>query len=186
MSSSIVMKVWPGERAECGWEVKNGWGSAPVIWQYMGHRYFGAGFSWLGEKNCAQICPLANQRDKPEHLRAVLAMTFDHVYIAAKDYAQAASDIRKFLADLGGQEMINHWPLFAKLLEDGPDCPAIGIWHTTVTEEPFSDGTDEYGKPLPFDWSKAWSLYDDAAFSAVDSASVAALTPDCDPVNKKS
>ena len=109
-----------------------------------------------------KLWPLANREDIPLHHRAVLAMTYDWMYVLKEHYSRAAEYIRLYLADFPPNEAtVNHWPAIAELFEGNTDCPAIGLWLTSVCEDPFAgewdDEAEEYSQP---DWSRYWSLFD--------------------------
>lgn len=158
MSDTTVIAVWPGEKCVEMEELRNAWGSAPVIWDDMAKRYLN-GTYW----SCIdKLWPLPKRQDIPFHLRAVLAMTFDNMIVHRANYARAAQCIRQYLVDFpAAEKKVNHWPFLAELFESNPDCPAIGLWCTSVCENPFAgewnDSKDEYEQP---DWSKFWCVFE--------------------------
>lgn len=163
MSYTTIVAVWPEEKSECVEELRNGHGSGPLVWGDMCIRYLpdGARSSYIFRGN--ELWPLVNRSDIPYHQRAVLAMTYDNMIVKREHYAKAAECIRKYLADFpDNAEYVNHWPRIAEIFEGNPDYPAIGLWLTSVCENPFAgewnDEADEYDQP---DWSKYWSLFDD-------------------------
>lgn len=98
MSYTTVIRVWPGEKSETAEEFRNAWGSGPVIWNDMAIRYLRTvpyGYMACIEK----LWPLANREDIPLHHRAVLAMTYDRMYVLKEHYPRAAEYIRLYLAD---------------------------------------------------------------------------------------
>lgn len=158
MSSTTVIAVWPGEKSEKIKELRNAWGSAPVIWEDMAARYLDGSYWSCIDK----LWPLAKREDIPFHLRAVLAMTYDNMIVLRAHYPLAAQCIRQYLADFPADEnKVNHWPFLAELFESTPDSPAIGLWGTSICENPFDgqwdDDKEEYEQP---DWSKFWSLFE--------------------------
>lgn len=162
MSYSTVIKVWPGEKSEEDEELRNGWGSGPVIWNDMAMKYLGLQAHQYMMK-IDSLWPLANRLDIPYHHRAVLAMTYDRMYVKQEHYALAADCIRKYLTDFPADDKyVNHWPRIAEIFESSPECPAIGLWLTSVCENPFlgewDEDTEDYKQP---DWSRYWSLFDD-------------------------
>lgn len=158
MSYTTIKAIWPGERVESVGELHNAWGSAPFIWDAICKRYLGG--NWIS--NSEKLWPLWEDQKLPLHQRAVLAMTYDRMYLVRADYARASADIRRFLEDFtGAVDRANHWPAIAELLESNPDYPAIGFHMTSVADDPwrgpYDEEIDEYE---PIDWSKAWSLYE--------------------------
>ncbi|EEN1949906.1 hypothetical protein C4O04_05105 [Salmonella enterica subsp. enterica serovar Poona] len=158
MSYTSVIYVWPGEKSDVAEELRNAWGSVPVVWDHMAKRYFGK--SWW---SCMDTLWLfARRQDIPFEHRAVLAMTYDRMYVKREHYELAAQCIRQYLAQFPTNDgRVNHWPRIAEIFESNPDCPAIGLWCTSACENPFSgewnDELGDYGQP---DWSRFWSLFD--------------------------
>lgn len=161
MSYTTIINVWPGERQECAEELQNGWGSGPVIWNDMAIKYLNLESHQYMMK-IDELWPLANRIDIPYHHRAVLAMTYARMYVKSEHYKLAADCIRKYLADFPeNDKYVNHWPRIAEIFESNPDCPAIGLWLTSVSENLFLgewvEENDDYSQP---DWSRFWSLFD--------------------------
>ena len=139
-------------------QLRNSWGSAPVIWNVMAKKYLKTD-SWAGYTD--KLWPLYRDEQIPAYLRAVHLFTFDRFYVSKKDYARLAKDIRQFVADFPTDAtQVNHWPRIATLLESDPDYPAIGLYCTSVAEDPWkgpwNEESEEYGS---FDWSTANDLY---------------------------
>ena len=96
MSYTTVIRVWPGKKSETAEEFRNAWGSGPVIWNDMAIRYLRT--APHGYMACIdKLWPLANREDIPLHHRAVLAMTYDRMYILKEHYSRAAEYIRLYL-----------------------------------------------------------------------------------------
>lgn len=161
MSHSTIIHVFPNEKIECGQEFSNSWGAAPVVWDSMCQKYLGAApLRYL--YGLDKLWPLWEDKNIPLHHRSVLMMTFDHAYVSKKNYQQAASDIRAFLKDFPqNPEHVNHWPAIAEYFDSNPDIPAIGFWHTSVSENPFNgrwnEEKEEYDSP---DWVELTDIYE--------------------------
>jgi len=156
MSYTTIKAIWPGEKHEDLQELRNGWGSGPVIWDAMCQKYLGARDGVIGK-----LWPLWKDQAIPEAHRAVLMMTYDRAYVTKKDYARAAADIRQFLQDFPPNDgRVNHWPALAALFETDPDIPAIGLHCTSVSEDPFqgpwNEEKEEYDPP---DWEMCYDIY---------------------------
>lgn len=161
MSYTTVKALWPNEKQEDFEELRNSHGSAPVIWDAMMKKYIG-GEHWL-TGNIDKLWKLWERCDIPIYLRAVLMMTFDRAYVIKKDYEEAAKHIRLFLNDYPPESnKVNHWPRIAEIFESNPDIPAIGLYCTSVSEDPFEGEYDEekeeYGQP---DWEQCFDIYKD-------------------------
>lgn len=170
MSYTTIKSIWPGEKVEDMEELRNSYGSAPVIWSALCRTYLGKDTAWLFDS--AKLWPLYKRQDIPACLRAVLMMTFDRAYVMRKDYPRAAADIREFLRIVPQPEdHVNHWPRIAELFESDPDIPAIGLHCTSVSDDPFqgpyNEETDEYDPP---NWADFWSVYDDPALTPLETA----------------
>lgn len=167
MSYTTIKAIWPGERHEDLQELRNGHGSAPVIWGALCERYLGGNRNgWLfNDELSNKLWSLWQRQDVPLCMRAVLMMTFDRFYVERKDYARAASDIDEFLRIAPPPPgHINHWPTIADLFRSNPDIPAVGFHCTSVSEDPFQgDLNEESGEYAQPDWSKCHSVYDELA-----------------------
>ena len=165
MSYSTIKAIWPGEKHENLEELHNSAGTAPVIWGALSEQYLGDRSAWLFKSD--QLWPMYKRQDIPKCMRAVLMMTYDRAYVERKDYAQAAADIEEFLRIAPPPERhINHWPRLAELFRSDPDIPAIGLYCTSVGEDPFEgEWNEEKEEHDPPDWTRCWSVYDDVALS---------------------
>ena len=164
MSYTTVKAIWPGEKHEDLEELRNSHGSAPPIWNAMCKKYYGTNdHTYMFDGTLDKLWPRWKDLSIPEHQRAVLMMTYDRAYVAKKDYARAAADIKKFFQDFpANSEYVNHWPKIQAIFESNPDIPGIGLYCTSVSEDPFqgewNEEKEEYDQP---DWSKVFSVYDE-------------------------
>ena len=162
MSYTTIKAIWPGEKTEDLQELQNSHGSAPLVWDAMCQKYLGT--SEFGyDSQIDNLWPLWRDVAIPKHQRAVLMMTYDRAYVTKEHYARAASEIRAFLSDFPLiKERANHWPTIASLFASNPDIPAIGLWCTSVSEDPFqgewNEEKEEYDPP---DWQQCYSLYEE-------------------------
>jgi len=161
MSYTTIIHVFPGEKIECGDELRNSHGSAPVIWDLLCQKYLGIEpMHWMSG-NMERLWKLWKDTSIPVHHRALLMMTFDRAYVLKANYARAAADIRKFFTEFQyNPEYVNHWPQISTLFESNPDVPAIGFWHTSVSDNPFHGSWNEdkeaYDSP---DWDECYEIY---------------------------
>ena len=165
MSRTTIKAIYPNEKCEDLEELANSWGSAPPVWEAMAAKYLGVteayaypnkGWMQIGD----QLWDLWKRTDIPEEHRMVFMFTFDRAYVARKNYARMAAAIRKFLADFPPKPgHSNHWGRIAELLESNPDIPGIGLYCTSVSEDPFlgkwNEEKEEYD---PFDWSETYDV----------------------------
>lgn len=169
MSYTTIYNVNPGVSAEPMFELRNAWGSAPLIWGTIQERVLHKDrYSWGLGAGIDAVCKPWHDTTLPEFVRAVLGMTFDRVYIERQHYKRAAKDIRSFLewaTQPAGH--VNHWPTIADKLDelaDDESVAAIGFQHTSVSESlwngPYDEERDDYG---PLEWDRYWSLYAELA-----------------------
>lgn len=163
MSYTTVKAVWPGEKVEDFEELRNGYGSAPVIWNDMSVRYLGCEeYECMHSRKIDLLWPLYKHLGIPLHQRAVLTMTYDRALVFKRDYVRAAEDIRAYMKDFpntkGG---VHHWSRIAEIFESNPDVPAIGFQMTSVSDDLFvgdwDEEREEYGPP---DWARFWNIYE--------------------------
>ena len=164
MSYTTVLAIHPNEKIEELFELRNAWGSAPVIWDCMAKKYLDmSSFMMATLKDKGEsLWSLCNNTSIPAHHRNVHIMTMDRAYIEKKDFKRAASDIRKFLVDFKVDlQRVSHWNEIANFLESNPECPAIGFHMTSVSENPFlGDWNEEKGEYDPTNWDKCYSVYE--------------------------
>lgn len=179
MSRSTLQAIWPGAKHENVREFGNSWGTAPIVWDAFCVRYFGKDSHWwvinAGKPEGQAFWDLWKDSKIPQGHRAVFLWTLDHIYVTKADYRRFARDLRAFLDDTHiSANRVNHWPLIAQFVEMEPEYPALGIWCTSVTADPYhgawDEAKEEYG---PFDWKTAHDLY-----SELDSETPAARRSD--------
>lgn len=133
MSSTTVLAVTPGQRPEDLAEWRNSHGWAPSIWS----RLVGGGTFWV--HNDAALDMLCQQIEElPEWQQAPLVLTFDVGVIPVQAFGWAAEMLEEFEARLPAPDgHANHVPAMIELLRSRPECPLLGVWGTSVTENPF-------------------------------------------------
>lgn len=142
MSSTRVLGFMEGEDYEFVKEFHNSHGAAPVIWSGMLVEYYGVDYhEWAVRRDLLdKLWPRWKDLSIPKYQRAVLMMTFDKCYVHRDYYSRAAKDITKWLDTFEPPEKyVNHWPELITLYESKPDYHGIGIWHTSVSGNPFED-----------------------------------------------
>lgn len=162
MSYSTILKLAPGKPPEDLLELRNSHGSAPVVWNVMCQKYLGAKeFTYGLYDSLDKLWPKYKDLSIPEHHRAVLMMTYDLAYVEKKNFQRAARDIRQFLKDFPPKQgYVNHWSKIAKVYESDPDCEAIGIHQTSVSDNPFEgEWNEENGDYDLIDWGQTYEIY---------------------------
>lgn len=165
MSYSTIKALWPGEKAEDLQKLSNSWGTAPLVWNALSEKYLHK--KWIIDSGKG-LWELWKDTRIPKHQRVLLMFTFDRAYVLKKDYPRMSQDIWAFLRDFPVRtEYENHWPTIARLFENNPEIPAIGIYCTSVSSDPFEgEWNDDKEIREPFDWNTAYDLY--AELDALD------------------
>ena len=161
MSYTTIKAIWPGKKHENFAELSNGWGSGPRIWGALCDKYFNNPSTYLFDGTIDRLWPLWKDLSVPEHERAVLTLTYDRFYIIKKDFDRAAEDIEKFLKDFPVKgNHVDHLPKIMEIFKSDPDIPAIGLWCTSIAEDPFcGEWNEEKEEYDPLDWSMCYDLY---------------------------
>lgn len=164
MSCSTILRVWPGRMVKFGPELQNGWGTAPLVWDAMSSWYLG-GRPWItftGRGGPNELWRLHERLDIPAHRRAVHLFTYDCACVSSDDYARFADDIDRFVSDADvPSDRVNHWPAVAAFVRSERSSPAIGLWATSVGDNPFDcNRSGRHGKR---DWSRAFDVYSSVA-----------------------
>ena len=164
MSYTTVLAIYPNEKIEELFELRNSWGSAPVVWDSMAQKYLEVSSFMMAtfKDEGKALWALCSNKSIPAHHRTVHTMTMDRAYIEKKDFARAATDIRKFLNDFKiDHQRVNHWYEIATFLESGIEYPAIGFHMTSVSENPFlGSWNEDKGEYDPTNWDKCYSVYE--------------------------
>ena len=162
MSRTTIINIMPGERLEEGLEFRNSWGSAPFVWDKLNQKYLSGYENSFLSSDIQQIWDLWKDPKLPIHHRAVMMMTFDKMCIVKANYRRAAKDIRNFLADFPSGTRACHWWKIAEILEAEQHVPAMGIWQTSVSENPYlgewNEAEEKYEEP---EWEKIWDIYEE-------------------------
>jgi len=166
MSRTTIIEVHPHEKCVIHSELHNSWGSAPHVWRALFKRYVAPNHPWehyMSKSDYSRLWPLWKELSIPKNYRAVLMFTYDRAYIAKKDYARMANAIGTYLETFPiSSKYVNHWPTLKSLFESNPDIPGLGLWCTSVAENPFlGNWNDEIEDYDPIDWNTVYSVWDE-------------------------
>lgn len=161
MSYTTIVYIYPNEKIECGEELRNSWGSAPVVWDSLSQKYLGKDPHRYMSEDMKSLWNLWKNTNIPVSHRAVLMMTFDKAYVGQENYKRAIADIKQFLKDFPQpSDCVNHWPTIAHWMKMHPEIPGMGLWCTSVSENPFdgpwNEDKEEYDQP---DWNDVYEIY---------------------------
>jgi hypothetical protein len=167
MSYSELFGVFPGEDRDAVslLELKNGHGTAPVVWNEMSQRWLGweeHQYFMHGIEGMDPLWQLYQHLGIPAAHRAVLVFTFDRAYVEKQHYDRFARDVECFndsRMHYTNPHWVNHWPKVAELFASEPEYPAIGLYATSVGDCLWTAAYDEDDNRLPFDWTGYYSAY---------------------------
>lgn len=137
MSRTTVLGVSPDHRPTRLIDFANAWGWSPSIWGRL-TRHLG-----LGERWDSALDQLWRLDGLPEWADVALCLTYDTGVIPYWDYEWAADGLDEFDRRLPEEDgRADHLPAVAALLRSLPEAPFVGVWGTSVTDNPF-DPWDE-------------------------------------------
>lgn len=153
MSYSTVLGVVPHKRPMDLAELRNGHGWSPSIWNRLVKANYGFdGYVLMGEGERHLDKLWQSIEDLPEWQQAPLVLTFDTGIIPYQEFQWAAARLDEFEKRLPAPENhVNHVPAVAELFRSGPEVPFVGIWGTSVSENPFDpwdEGADAPGSGI--------------------------------------
>lgn len=91
-------------------EFRNGWGSAPVIWDHLGEKYVPERptYSFDGG-HLRKVWALAGDDRLASHEKICLMITFDKAYIPLANLTEAADACARMGAETSHMPGVNHW-----------------------------------------------------------------------------
>lgn len=98
-------------------EFRNGWGSGPMAWDYLGAKYTGEA-PGINPVKLKKIWALASDSRLGHHEKVALMMTFDRMYIPLDHLKDAAAACEKFGSECEDGRRANHWPAFGTTLTE--------------------------------------------------------------------
>lgn len=159
MSYTTILKLDIGKEFQEIKELRNSWGSAPVIWEIITKNYTSCP-NWM---ICNDLWDKYKDLSIPKYQRAVLLMTFDRAYIKQENYKQASSDINQFISDFNIDN--SHWPEIASIFDERSKLEksneGIGFHMTSCSDNPFEGEFDEETEKYTANWKDAFEIYDD-------------------------
>lgn len=122
-------------------DYRNSWGGAARIWKAIfdahvpkKHEYD----NYLANNgNDPRLWDLAKRIDIPIFERAPHAFTFDLFYVRGDNFDRFHSDLLLFVQKYPAGESVDHLPAWAKWLSDNNGVEAVGLYGTSVGENPW-------------------------------------------------
>jgi hypothetical protein len=157
MSHTSVMAILKNGETEEIEELRNSWGSAPVIWGAMCKKYLGNEVNYL--KQDTKLWDLYKDPTISKRIRVVLLLTFDNFYVEKKDFKRMAEDIEFFMQNMDTGDGVNHWKDIATIFRGDPHVVGIGFSWTSVCDNPFVKWDYENDKQIPINLDDFESVY---------------------------
>lgn len=145
-------------------EFINGWGSAPVVWDYLGGKYISDKPSYGMEMSYLKKVWALHKDDRLEVWERIpLFMTFDKAYVPLSRLIDASNACLRFNSEVGVhpdfQNRVNHWGSIGTALSVAAASKPFSPYARGVALSPTSVN-DMWGD-APKDWlDDAWSIYD--------------------------
>lgn len=151
MSYSEVLAVTPDRRPIKLLELRNAHGHSPSIWRRLLVAH-GHSEHWMSDdKPLDQLWH--SIETLPEWQQVALVLTFDTGVIPWQEFEATADALDEFEKRLpSNPDHANHVPTIAELLRSKPEAPFVGIYGTSVSENPFDPwdyDKDEPGGGIP-------------------------------------
>lgn len=149
MSYSTVLAVAPDRPPVDLAVLHNSHGWAPSIWsRLIRHHGWGDGYEWLNRNGSLLDRLWQMIEDLPEWQQAPLVLTFDTGVIPDTGFQWAADQLDEFEKRCPAPPShANHVPAVAELLRSQPEAPFVGVWGTSVSDNPFDPWDEEAEEP---------------------------------------
>jgi hypothetical protein len=98
-------------------EFRNGWGSAPVVWDYLSEKYIPEKPVYsLDKAHMDKVWKLASDDRLEGDEKLVLLMTFDFSYVPRDKLTEAADACKQFAVRTSHVPGVNHWAAIGESL----------------------------------------------------------------------
>jgi hypothetical protein len=154
MSTSDIYLLF-GKSVRHWSEHRNGWGSAPICWDYLGEKYI-PGYNPL---RWSDVWPLNASGKLSEAERAALLFTLDDAFIPTRDLAWVAArfvefaDMTEKAPNMSGRA--NHWRSFADSIRRAMSVKDKRLRGVCVS---CTSVNDIWSMRHPNDFAKAWPI----------------------------
>jgi hypothetical protein len=159
MSTSDIYLLF-GKSARHWSEHRNGWGSAPLCWDYLGEKYI-PGYNPL---RWSEVWPLNADDRLSQAEKVALLFTLDDAYVPLRDVPQVADWFTEFAdlteADPKFSNRANHWRAFAESLRRAASVKDKRLRGVCVS---CTSVNDTWSMRRPDDFEKAWPITCDTA-----------------------
>lgn len=163
MSSTRLIE-FVGGVASSQHELRNSWGGAARVWDAIFEKYGTKRHeydNWLTAATDGRLWKLWDTCDFTEFEQWVYLFTCDNALVASKDFKKLAWALREFVKAYPPRGVC-HLSAFADFLEKST-AEAIGLYATTVTENPWLEWDEEKDEEVPYNittGTKHWFIPD--------------------------
>jgi hypothetical protein len=139
---------------------RNGWGSAPAAWDYLGKKYFPGTYHSMLDTELRKVWELFSDTSLPGDERIVLALTFDRSYIPTAHLKGVGEACITFGTKSDDHERVNNWTEIGHTLINmhgrrfSRFARGVALSCTSVSD-PWCEPTDDQ-------LSRAWSIFREA------------------------
>lgn len=149
MSSTTVLGVTPGRRPIGLAELRNAHGWAPSIWRrLLIHHGYDEHWFWDESDESGLLTMWKTIEELPEWEQVPLVLTFDTGVIPCMAFLSAADELDEFDRRLPAPEgHVNHVPAVASILRSAPEVLFVGVYGTSVSDNPFDPWDEEADAP---------------------------------------
>ncbi len=165
MSSVSLVEFVDGVAAN--WhEFSNSWGGAARVWQTLFEKYIPKKSEWDGFLTAAddgRLWKVCRDERLSDAERIVYGFCCDDALVKRGDFRRMADALREFARQNPVSGVVCHMEGFAKVFDDASG-DAIGLYATSVGEDPWTTYDDKKDEYAPYDirtGSKHWFLFDE-------------------------
>lgn len=137
MSTSDLYRVYRTKAVHMT-EFRNGWGTAPLLWDYLAKQFIGPDFQWVCQREGdRRLWDLYRDGRVPRSLRLVHAFTMDHIICPpdqVAEFADACDEVGRVCAR---DSHVNHWAAIATTMRQAKAKPrqlGYGLACTSVSD----------------------------------------------------
>lgn len=163
--SSTALIEFSENLADSYYEFRNAWGGAARIWGSLFEAYIEKKYeydSWLMAANDGRLWEVVHDERLSRAERVVYLMTCDNALVKNENFKEMAKALREFAVKHPVDVAVCHLESWAKVFESS-QAEVIGLYATSVVENPWFGWNEEKDEPEPYDISKGdkhWFVFD--------------------------
>lgn len=163
MSYSTIYRIFRTTATSYA-DFRNGWGTAPLLWDYLAKTFIGSRFTFFDYSRDNLLWDLAKDSRVARDLRLAHAWTFDRALCPLGRAIEMANACDVVAVQCAKEDHVNHWAALAVALREAKAKPRQIGWGLNGTS--VSDVWQEWAGRN--DRQEPWSIFDlvDAALEA--------------------